>query len=607
MHSKTLVTLDFETYYSKDLSLTKMTTMDYVRHPEFKVWGVGMKINDGPTEWHSGEDLAHMEWTDETSEEFIDWDEATLLCHNTHFDGYVLAKHYGIIPKFYADTAAMSRALNPGLSASLKDCCIRTFPNEETMRKSSEDLWVAKGIRDLDWEREETLANYCIQDVDLTYALYQEMLHKMPQKEMELIDITCRMFTQPKLTVDREALTIYRDEQTAINEELITKSGIPKKVLSSNQQFAAYLETDLNIVPPTKRNPKGKQIPALGKNDKAFTQLQKMYPDLQHVWDARKAVKSRIAETRAQRFLDATNEDGTISAPLRYYASHTGRWGGTEKINMMNMPRNSPLRLALQAPKGSFIYVADLSQIEARLLAWLAGEDELISQFANGEDIYSNLATRIYGRPINKKDHPVERFVGKTAILGLGYGMGADKFKATLTAANIEISTAEAYNVVNTYRNLYSNIPMLWKKLEIKLASTITSTYEEQWRCLNFKNNDIGLPNGLALRYNNLRFENGQLIYDSRIRETTWAGRITENVVQALARIVIGDAIIAINKDKTLGDVVLTVHDEIILIGTNQNPDATMAKLIQTMCIPPAWAVDLPLDAEGGYDVSYSK
>ena len=156
-----------------------------------------------------------------------------------------------------------------------------------------------------------------------------------------------------------------------------------------------------------------------------------MYPQFQHVWDARKAVKSRIAETRAQRFIDATHDDGTISVPLRYYAAHTGRFGGTEKINMQNMPRNSELRKALCAPPGHLVFVADLSNIEARMLAWLADEDDLLAQFAAGDDIYSNLATEIYGRPINKHDDPTERFVGKTAVLGLGYGMGANKFRAT--------------------------------------------------------------------------------------------------------------------------------------------------------------------------------
>lgn len=600
-----LVTLDFETYFDTKVSLTKLTTMDYVRHEKFKVWGVGIKINDEPTEWY-GEDEAEVAISE------IDWRQATVICHNTPFDGYILTRYYRVTPKYYIDTAAMSRGLFPGQSARLKDCAIRCFPDDETMRKGDE-LIDAKGIYDLDPETEEALAGYCIQDVDLTWALYQQMRPQMPDSEMDIIDLTCRMFCEPKLTVDLESLTAFRDSQIAASEKAIKDAGIDRKILSSNQQFAEYIKNDLGLVPPTKRSPTtGKDIPALGKSDKAFTQMQKMYPEHQQIWDARKAVKSRINETRAQRFIDAAHDDGTISVPLRYYAAHTGRFGGTEKINMQNMPRNSPLRKALFAPKGKLVFVADLSNIEARMLAWLADEDDLLEQFRAGDDIYSNLATKIYGRPINKTDDPTERFVGKTAVLGLGYGMGAGKFQATLESGAMgpamKFTIDEAYDVVNTYRSTYSGVPLLWKKLELKLANTINPSYEESWHGLRFHRGKIYLPNGMALHYNNLRYERGQLTYDSRTTESTWGGRITENVVQALSRIIVTDSMLRIQQDKDLdAEVVLTVHDEIVLISNANDPDATMNKLIAHMCDPPSWAKEIPLDAEGGYDFSYSK
>lgn len=601
-----LVTLDFETYYDKDLSLKKMTTMDYVRNERFKVWGVGIKVDDEPTEWF-GEDEAEAAIRD------IDWEITTLACHNTHFDGYILNRIYNIRPRYYTDTAAMSRALAPGQSASLKNCAIRFFPEDKTMRKGDE-LADAKGIYDLDPELEEAIAGYCIQDVDLTYALYNKMVWDMPVSELDLIDMTCRMFCEPKLVADREALITFRDEEKTASEAAIEAAGIDPKVLRSNKQFDELL-TSMDIVTPTKISPTtGKDIPALGKNDKAFTQLQRMYPEHQALWTARKAAKSRISETRAQRFIDAIHPDGTMPVPLRYYGAHTGRWTGIEKINMQNLPRRSPLRKALCAPEGKLIYVADLSNIEARMLAWLADEEDLLEQFRRGDDIYSNLATRIYGRPIDKYGDPLERFVGKTAVLGLGYGMGAQKFQTTLEAGAMgpamKFSTSEAYDVVNTYRTTYSGIPNLWQKLELKLASTLNPTYNEHWHDLYFDDNKIQLPNGLALHYNNLRFEDGNLTYDSGTKrtETTWGGRLTENVVQALSRIVISDAMLRIQNDPSLqADVVLTVHDEIIIISNANESDATMCKLIQHMCQPPLWAPDLPLDAEGGYDYRYSK
>jgi DNA polymerase len=172
----------------------------------------------------------------------------------------------------------------------------------------------------------------------------------------------------------------------------------------------------------------------------------------------------------------------------------------------------------------------------------------------------------------------------------------------------MKFTTEEAYDVVNTYRTTYPGVPLLWKKLEVKLASTLNPTYDEHWHGLFFDNNKIQLPNGLSLHYNNLRFEDGNLTYDSNKTETTWGGRIAENAVQALSRIVISDAMLSIQRDPDIDvDIALTVHDEIVIIGEANNPDATMSKLIEHMCVPPSWAPDLPLDAEGGYDVRYSK
>jgi DNA polymerase len=302
----------------------------------------------------------------------------------------------------------MARGCFPGLSASLKDTSIRLFPDDESMRKG-EDLVKAKGHFDLPPNIEIDLARYCLQDVELTYAIYQKMLQGYPQSELDLIDLTTRMFCQPVLKIDRERLTAYHNRETNNAEALIQASGISREVLASNDKFVAHLQT-LGITPPTKRSPAtGQQIPAFGKNDAGWKQLCSMYPQHKPLWDARTAAKSRITETRSRRFLDAAHDDNTISVPLRYYAAHTGRFGGTEKINLQNLPRGSELRECLIAPEGHLLYVADLSNIEARMLAWLAGQDDLLDQFRKGEDIYSNFASKIYNKPINKK--PPDRAV----------------------------------------------------------------------------------------------------------------------------------------------------------------------------------------------------
>ena len=593
--------LDFETYYDVQLSLTKMSTVQYVNSPEFKVWGVGIKVEDGETEWYNEEETPDVL-------QQIDWANTAVVCHNTLFDAYILTQYFNCIPAFYYDTAAMSRGLYPNMSASLANACKREFVNDETMRKG-EELVNAKGVRDLDPELDAQIGGYCIQDVDLTYALFQSYMTNYPDKELQIIDLTVRLFVEPKLMLDRGSLTTYKDEIAIKTAAGIEASGTTREVLASQQKFKAYLE-DLGIVVPTKKSPTtGKRIPAFGKNDSAYIQMCNLYPEYKHIWDARELVKSRIEETRAQRFIDSTNPDGTFSIPLRYYAAHTGRFGGADKINLQNLPRGSKLRTALMAPEGQKLFIADLSNIEARMLAWLSKEHDLVEAFATGRDVYCEFASQIYGRTITKQDK-LERYVGKTAILGLGYGMGADKFQATLKTGSpsVELSDTAAKSIVMQYRGMYPNIPKLWSGMKDSLFQMINPQgYGLKYGPLTIRARALELPNGMALNYPNLMFEYGNFVYKTE-REIirTHGPRITENVVQALARIVITDQMLEVQAMPEV-DIVLQVHDEIIAIGSELDSDATMEKIINIMRTAPDWCSDLPLDAEGGVSQVYDK
>ena len=600
-----LVTLDFETYFDTKVSLTKMTTMEYIKHPMFKVWGVGIKIDNGPTEWF-GEDEVEDVIDD------IDWEKAHLLCHNTSFDGYILTQLYDVRPLYYLDTAAMSRGWWPGEPASLKEAAIRCFPADETMRKG-EELVTAKGTYDLPPAIEDVIADYCIQDVDLTYAIYQQLLPDYPQKELDLIDLTCRMFCEPRLHVNTDKLETFVEQVQAESKEAIDNSGLERAVLASNKQFAEWA-TEQGLKVPVKKSPTtGKMIPALGKNDAGFRQWQDQNPEYAHVFTAREAVKSRLNETRAQRFINCAGAcGGKLPSPLRYYAAHTGRFGGTDKINLQNLPRGSQLRTALEAPPGHYLYVADLSQIEARVLAWLADQNDLLGYYWSGVDVYCEFASKVFDREITKAD-TIERFIGKTAVLGLGYGMGPEKFQATLkqSVERIEIDFDKALSVVRQYRSDFAYIPKLWVALENMLRQSRTMRSDDGFgishKCVQATHNAIQLPNGMALKYPCLQMTPDGLAYKSMNKLVkTYGGRITENVVQALARIIICDQMLAIQALDGF-NVVLTVHDEIIAVADQSNPEEKLQTMIDVMRTPPAWASELPLEAEGGWDIGYSK
>lgn len=599
--------LDFETFYSVACSLRKLSTTQYIRHPEFLVWGVGVQ-------W---EDEEHASWvTGSECEQYlseIDWDDTALVCHNTLFDAQVLKIVYGHTPIYSFCTASMSRGVWPTSSASLKNTAERCFPGDDTMRKGDE-LVQAKGISDLPPDIEESIAGYCIQDVALTRAIFDKIHPHYPQKELDLIDMTIRMSLDPVLAIDRQQLQDHLDQITAENQQVIDDSGTTREVLASNDKFTALIES-MDITVPTKTSPNtGKQISAFGKADKGWQQLRAMYPEHENLWSARIVAKSRINETRAQAFLDAADpETDLLPVPLRYYGAHTGRFSGTDGLNLQNLPRGSELRKALIAPHNqSLVYVADLSNIESRMLAWLAGEDELLHSYRHGVDLYCEFASQIYNRTITKAD-TTERFVGKTCILGLGYGVGHKKLRETLASGAqgpvVELSDSESRAIVQLYRNMYWRIPALWSQLENFTAQMVSHNHEPTpYGCLTFQNQAVTLPNKLSLRYPDLHMVQGQLAYKTmKGTEYTYGGRLTENIVQALSRIIITDAMLCIEQEIPDARVALTVHDEVVVVAPSISPGYTLESIIEILCRNPDWAENLPLDAEGGYANNYSK
>ena len=593
-----ILTLDFETFFDTNFSLTKMTTMEYVNSDMFTVWGVGCKLENDLTEWYSKDEVQDYFLT-------IDWDDIAIVCHNTPFDAYILTQYYGVKPAYYYDTAAMSRGLYPGQSASLKNVAERLFPNDDSLRKGDE-LVSAKGMVDLPPSIEEDIANYCRQDVILTKEIFDVLLPNFPQKELDIIDLTTRMFVEPKLTLDINMLEKHRDKYKQDALDKIEASGTTREVLASNNKFTEHLES-LGVVVPTKKSPTtGKMIPAFSKTDIAYVQMCRQNPELEHVWQAREAVKSRIEETRADRFINSTNKDGSFGAPLRYYAAHTGRFGGTEKINLQNLPRGSALRTALCAPEGKLLFIGDLSNIEVRMLAWLAKEADLIDAFTEGRDVYCEFASEIYGRPITKADK-LERYVGKTAILGLGYGMGWERFKYTLKTGSpsVDVTDATSKSIVEIYRGSYPNITRLWAMCK-QLLFSMGDQYQKGsgYGPLTIGHNCLKLPNGMYLQYPNLTYApaDGGFVYNFYKRtERLYGPKLTENIIQALARIVITDAMLQ------LDDVVLQVHDEIITCKQVDNPDDELSRMLGIMTQAPYWCTSIPLAAEGGYSTRYDK
>ena len=615
-----IITIDFETFYSQQFSLSKITTEEYVRHELFETIGVAVKVNDGETQWFSGPKAATKKWLDQ-----FPWDDAVAVAHNAVFDMAILNWQFDIRPKRIADTLSMARALHgtDGISLSLK-----SLAEYFNLGVKGTEVINALGKRRLDFTAEEMAryGDYCINDVELTYDMFKVLADGFPMSELRLIDLTIRMFTEPKLTLDKGVLENHLLDVQAKKEALMSKLNYDKADLMSNPKLAELLEFHGVVVPMKVSPANGKQTFAFAKSDEAFKELLE-HEDVmvQAIVAARLGVKSTLEETRTERFINIADR-GTLPIPLRYYAAHTGRWGGDDKVNMQNLPRKSPLKKAIRAPDGYLLVDCDSSQIEARTLAWLAEQDDLVDFFTkNNEEVaagvekenmkydpYKIMASQIYGVPIDEITD-AQRFVGKTTILGAGYGMGAAKFKAQLKTFGVDMELSECEYIINVYRATYPMIPRLWKQAGRALNALMAGQTAPIGRdgVLVVDTDGIKLPNGLYIKYPRLRTQaqgdRQEMVYDTKKGRATiptriYGGKAVENVCQALARIVIGEQMLMVARKLP---VVMTVHDAVGALVKIDDADAGRTFVEQCMRIRPKWALGLPLNCESKIGASY--
>jgi len=601
-----IITIDFETFYSKEFSLTKLTTEEYIRSPFFEVIGVAVKVDDNPTEWASGTHEQIKDWLDQ-----FDWTASAALAHNAMFDGAILNWVFGIRPKLWLDTLSMARALHGvEVGGSLK-----ALAERYNLGIKGTEVISAAGRRRADFTKEglEAYGDYCINDVDLTYQLFDRLMigKNFPPHEIKLIDLTLRMFTEPVLRLDKELLEQHLKEVQERKEKLLAEAAANRADLMSNPKFADLLRS-VGVEPPKKISPTtGKETLALAKSDEDFKALLE-HPDerVQALVAARIGTKSTLEETRTERFIGIA-ERGNMPVPLKYYAAHTGRWGGSDNLNLQNLPSRGDnagkLKKSILPPKGYVIIDSDSSQIEARVLAWLAQQDDLVQAFANKEDVYKKMASAIYSVAEDQvtKD---QRFVGKTTILGAGYGMGAAKFQAQLKTMGVETELEECRRIIDIYRKTNPCIVGLWREAQFALglmADGIDGTLGKSGVLqVMGKHKAIKLPSKLLMRYDELSAENGEeFTYKTRKGQIKiYGGKVIENVCQALARCIIGEQMTRIAKEYR---VVLTVHDAIACIAPITEQYRARDYVEECMRWVPDWAQGLPINCESGIGESY--
>ena len=637
---KQLLVIDFETRWSKqDYTLSKMTTEQYIRDPRFKAFGCCIKTYDVPgVVWVTHEDL-------EDFFNHIDWSTTAVLAHNAQFDVAILAWVYGHKPCFIFDSLSMARALR-GVEVGNS---LAKLAEEFNLPPKGKAVHSTDGLVELSEEVEMELAEYCKHDVFLCEEVFKRLSVGYPAKELRLIDLTLKMFTNPVLELDQEMLRAAIKEESDKREELLNRLGIEESTLASNDKFAAVLSA-IGVEPPTKiSKTTGKRAFALAKNDAHFQALLNSdNEDVALLCEARLAVKSTLERTRAQRFLDIS-ERGRLPVPLNYYGAHTGRWSASKGsgLNLQNLKRGSFLRKSIYAPEGYTLIVCDLSQIEPRVLAWLADYDAMLGIFTDKGDPYAQFGAQMFGIPgMSKDSHPALRQSAKSALLGCGYGLGWASFAAQLltgflgapptrydkafakqlgvsgeylnkflsweenlkkmqeiphncTEQELVIHCVSAKKIIDKYRDAAQPVKTFWEICDAVIPRSLVSGTEYTHKCLTFNKERIILPSGLALRYPKLKGEpdpKGRMQWSyGDDGKKLYGGKLTENIVQAVARCVMTDGMLRIQKRYPC---VLTVHDEVVvLVPEREEADAKTWVLAQ-MVMEPKYMPGIPLAAD---------
>lgn len=637
-------TLDFETYYDDEYSLRKMTPVEYILDPRFEVISLSVK-QPGKAGF-----ILRPDQIPKFFEILGALPGVVVVTHNALFDACIMAWRYNFVPKLSVCTLSLSRTWwgYKYRNHSLDALC----GFDPRLGVKGKEVTRMKGLRYSDvvalglWD---TYARYCINDSVIAENIFNMIMAEgFPASELRVLDMVIRMATVPKFTLAQaELLTHKANIEQDKNNLLLAAMAVGadgKPDLMSNDKFAELLSS-LGVSPPRKISPAtGRENWAFAKSDKAFTALED-HPDpaVQCVVAARLGHKSTIEETRTQRLINIGNlhwptgyldwrgyPQGSrlMPIPLRYGAAHTHRLGGDWKLNAQNFPSRGSinhLKCALTAGAGFTCVNTDSSQIEARIVAWLAGEEELLRQFENSLDPYKIFAGRVFGVDVASVTKE-QRFLGKTSILGLGFGLGWLKFKEQVRVKSLEavkltgqgkeliLEDREAAHIVNTYRSTYYRVPALHRSLQAALPILAGGWGTYTIGPCVFEHQRIRLPNGLFLRYHNLRqvrtSEGTEWVYDyGGETKRIYGGALLENIVQALARIIVMDAAIRIEDQinpYNLG-VALQVHDALAYVVPDTMFPFVGSILHAEMHRRPSWAPTLPIAAEMHRGPSYGE
>ena len=597
-----VITLDFETFFSDDYTLKKSTCEAYVRDARFRALGMGIRWQeqghnfDFPirTAWFSDGDIA-------AGLAQFDWSKMAVLCHHAHFDGLILAHHYGVRPALWLDTLSMARALiGNHLSVSLES--LAAHFGLEAKRVPYEAM-KGKHWHEMEPALQAQLAEGCLHDVALAWDIFLQLSRGFPQSEYALVDSTVRMFVDPVLVGDTARLASIWEQEARARDAILAELQVTKKELNSADKFAALLRQE-GEEPETKEGKNGPIYAFAATDDYMRCLLEHDAPRVRALAEARLAAKSNIVQTRSER-LGWMSTRGAMCVYLAYCAAHTTRWGGGDALNWQNFPRASALGEAVQAPPGRVVVVADASQIELRILSMLAGQHDILEILRAGGDPYASTASAFYGFAVNRKDHPDERQHGKTVKLASGFGAGGPRIAAALRKEGVACDDAGGEKWKKAYRDTHRPTVNLWYEAD-EVLKKLHAGLSSSWKCVDIRDKRIYLPNGLPLIYDTLEMHEGEWRLKTRRGYVKMYGaKLVENLIQALSATHTRGAWLACTQAGM--KMVSMEHDKLIAVVPESQGAQALAFMQAALAREPEWLPGIPLDSEGYISRSFSK
>lgn len=613
--------VDFETYFDAEYTLKKKMPMtEYIRDGRFEAQTCAIKLDGDPAVAYAGfEGIAN-------ALHGIDWSRTAFCGHHTQFDGLIATHHFGVYPAFWLDTLSMARMVY-GVDAShaLGPLTERLGRPGKVHGQALKDVQ-GKRLKAMSAGEIDALMLYNADDAEDTAFVFSKLRPFVPEEELHVIDMTVRMYAEPVLLIDKERVQRAFEAERGRKAALYTSAGLDVKEMASSDKFAEHLKA-FGVEPPTKISMRTqKRTWAFSKQDIEFKVLLE-HPDerVRNLVEARLASKSTLVETRAQTMAGRAGLPTPVY--LNYFGARTGRWSGGDNVNYQNLPKKGigfDLRRSLCAPPSTKLVISDASQIEARKLAWLAGQQDVLDAFAKGDDVYCLDATNMYSRPVVpcKENQPPERQVGKTFRLGAGYGASGRKINYMMKIGAIGPvilqSLEETEQLIAAWRAANHYIVRYWHEAYNCAVTAFMNRQQVPFGVVTFEGTKRGgyihLPNNTWLFYPGVHWTDTDCTHGDGMayvgRNGTvnfWHGLIVENIVQALARTVLAHQLVVMEDQLPDLRIATTTHDEVVAVVPEDESEAYARDINRIMSTPPEWARGLPLSAETHVSAIYEK